>query len=164
MPHPGFLVLAAGGGDPFALRRVGKGQAVRPAFTRTREITDALGSRLQVCVEAQPTGALVSLRRPDRRGRPCVRLDDYGSEVLWGYIMSARLALPGELPEERVEGAFPSRLSVAREPCVAIMMTQPELERPFELPATFWDRLYAELCLVNAHARAFAMRVRAGVA
>jgi len=133
-------------------------------FPRVREITDALGSRLQVSVDTHASGALVSLELPDQRGRPSVRLDGYGSEVLWGYIMSARLALPGGLPEERVGGAVPSRLSLVREPRVAIVMTQADLERPFEIPATFWDRLYAELCVVNAHARALGRRVHEGAA
>lgn len=130
-------------------------------FPRTREITDAMGARLRVGIEARPSGALVTLERPDQYGRPCARLDGYGAELLWGYIMAARLALPNDLPDESIGGGFPSRLRLRRDPSVAIVITQADLERPFAIPATFWDRLYAELCLVTAHARDLARQADA---
>jgi hypothetical protein len=130
-------------------------------FARAREITDALGSRLKVSVEEQPGGATVTLERPDLRGRPRVQLDAYGAEVLWGYIMAARLAAPGQLADECTDGSCATRLRLTSEPRAAICVIQAELERPFEIAATFWDQLYAELCLVIAHVRQFGRRVEA---
>lgn len=129
-----------------------------PVFARAREITDALGGRLKVSVEAQPGGASVALERPDLRGRPRALLDGYGAEVLWGYVMAARLAAPHPLPDECVDGDCTTRLRLTCEPRPAIILIQPGLERPFAIPATFWDQLYAELCLVIAHARELGRR------
>ncbi|WP_204350272.1 hypothetical protein, partial [Klebsiella pneumoniae] len=75
-------------------------------FPRIREITDAFGGRLQVSVEEHPSGALVVLERPDMAGRPRVMLDGYGVDILSGYIMSARLAVPHDLPDEHIDGMF----------------------------------------------------------
>lgn len=130
-------------------------------FERTREIIDALGGRLRIGIEAHPSGALVLLERPDQRGRPRAVIDGYGAEVLWGYVASARLALPEALPDECVGGPFAARLRLSREPRPAVLLIQADLERPFEIPATFWDRLYAELCVVIAHARELGRRVEA---
>ena len=130
-------------------------------FARAREITDSLGSRLKVSVEAQPTGATVTLERPDLRARPRVQLDAYGAEVLWGYIMAARLAAPGQLPDECTDGFCATRLRLTSEPRPAICVIQADIERPFEIAATFWDQLYAELCLVIAHVRQLDRRVAA---
>lgn len=130
-------------------------------FPRVREITDAMGARLRITVEEHPAGALIVLERPDQRHHERALLDHYAAEVLWGYIMSARLALPGDLPEERTEGAFQTRLCLRHEPSVALVITQPCMERPFAISATFWDRLYAELCMVNAHARELTRRAEA---
>lgn len=122
-------------------------------FSRSREISDALGGRLRLSVEGHPSGALVLLERPDQRGCDRALLDGYGAEVLWGYIMAARLALPQTLPEETIGGSFPARLRVARDPSTAILIVQDDAEPAFEIAASFWDRLGAELCLVIAHAR-----------
>lgn len=130
-------------------------------FARAREITDSLGGRLTVSVEAQSFGASVALERPDLRGRPRVSLDSYGAEVLWGYIMAARLAVPHGLADECTDGPCAMRLRLTCEPRPAIVVIQAYLERPFAIPATFWDQLYAELCLVIAHARELGRRVEA---
>ena len=130
-----------------------------PIFPRSREITDAFGARLRIGVERHPLGPLVTLEHPDRRGQPRALLDSYGTEILAGFIMAARLALPGTMPDEHAAGTFPLRLRLARVPGIAIILTQAELERPFLIAATFWDRLYAELCLVGAHARQLSRRV-----
>jgi len=128
-------------------------------LTRAREITDALGSRLKVGVEAQSFGAAVILERPDLRGCPRASLDGYGIEVLWGFIMAARLAGAHRLADECTDGSCMTRLRLNREPRPAIAIIQAKLERPFEIPATFWDQLYAELGLVTAHLRALARPV-----
>lgn len=129
-------------------------------FPRVREIVDALGARLRIIVEEHPSGALVTLQQPDRRRGDAI-LDHYAAEVLWGYIMSARLALPSGLPDEVVGGSFPARLSLRLEPSVALQIEQDGCALPFEIPATFWDRLYAEFCVVVAHSRELGRRVDA---
>ncbi|MCD2324225.1 hypothetical protein LQ953_09395 [Sphingomonas sp. IC-56] len=131
-------------------------------FPRIREITDAFGSRLMVSVEEHPTGALIVLERPDVTGRPRVLLDGYGVDVLSGYIMSARLAVPHPLPEERVDGMFGTRFELALQPAASLGLRQGG-EAPLDIPAPFWDRLYAELCLVAAHARELGRRAEARV-
>lgn len=127
-------------------------------FPRVRDITDAMGSRLRLSVEPHACGARVLLEQPDARGRPRAMLDGYGAEVLAGYIMAARLSLPQGLADECIGGAFPSRLRLSHSPGVALVITQADLERPFAISATFWDRLYAELGIVVAHARELGRR------
>jgi hypothetical protein len=131
-------------------------------FPRIREITDAFGGRLRVSVEEHPTGALVVLERPDVSERPRVLLDGYGVDVLSGYIMSARLAVPHALPEEHVDGTFGTRFELGLEPAASLRL-RPSDGAGIEIPAPFWDRLYAELCLVAAHARELGRRAEAKV-
>jgi hypothetical protein len=120
-----------------------------------------MGTRLRISVEEHPSGALVTLQRLDERSPQQAVLDHYAAEVLCGYIMSARLALPGGLPDEIVEGRFPCRLRLQRKPSVGLTISQDGSAWPFEIPATFWDRLYAEFCLVVAHSRELGRRVEA---
>ncbi|AQR73620.1 hypothetical protein [Sphingomonas sp. LM7] len=131
-------------------------------FPRIREITDAFGGKLRVSVEEHPSGALVVLERPDMTGRPRILLDGYGTDVLAGYIMSARLAVPHDLPDEHVDGTFSTRFALGLEPRAALELSQ-DGDTMLEIPAPFWDRLYAELCLVAAHARELARRAEARV-
>lgn len=125
---------------------------------RIREITDAFGARLRVSVEAHPAGALVLFERPDRAHYPQAMLDGYGAEVLCGYIMAARLALPNPLPDETVDGTFASCFSLAQTDKVSVVVTQKASRAPFEIPAPFWDRLYAELSVIIAHSREYSRR------
>lgn len=131
-------------------------------FPRIREITDAFGGRLRVSVEEHPSGALIVLERPDLAGRPRVLLDGYGVDVLAGYIMSARLSVPQALPDERVDGMFGTRLRLEVDPSAVLLLTQ-EGGSGIEIAAPFWDRLYAELCIVAAHARELTRRAEARV-
>ncbi|AJP72216.1 hypothetical protein [Sphingomonas hengshuiensis] len=131
-------------------------------FPRIREITDAFGGRLRVSVEEHPSGALVVLDRPDLSGRPRVLLDGYGVDVLSGYIMSARLSVPHALPDEHVDGTFGTRFQLKLEPSASLTLSQGGDAR-LEISAPFWDRLYAELCLVAAHARELGRRAEARV-
>jgi len=131
-------------------------------FPRIREITDAFGGRLRVSVEKHPSGALVVLERPDLGGRPRVLLDGYGVDVLSGYIMSARLSVPHPLPEEHVDGMFTARFELGLEPAATLLLAQSD-SAVLDIPAPFWDRLYAELCLVAAHARELGRRAEARV-
>lgn len=127
-------------------------------FPRIREIIDAGGSRLRVSVEPHPSGALVLFERPDRAHYPQAMLDGYGVEVLCGYIMAARLALPNPLPDEIVDGAFASRFSLIHRDTVSLVLTQVSVRASFEIPPQFWDRLYAELSVVIAHSRELGRR------
>jgi hypothetical protein len=131
-------------------------------FPRIREITDSFGGRLRVSVEEHPTGAMIIVERPDAPGRQRVLLDGYGADVLAGFVMSARLSVPHAMPEERVDGSFGAVFALGFEPCSAIAVTQPG-GAAVEIPSPFWDRLYAELCLVTAHARELARRAEACV-
>lgn len=131
-------------------------------FPRIREITDAFGGRLRVSVEEHPSGALIVLERPDLGGKPRVLLDGYGVDVLSGYIMSARLSVPHSLPEEHVEGIFTTRFELGLEPAATLRLAQSDCTI-LDIPAPFWDRLYAELCLVSAHARELGRRAEARV-
>jgi len=127
-------------------------------FPRIREITDAFGGRLRISVEAHPAGALVLFERTDRAAYPQAMLDGYGAEVLCGYIMAARLALPNPLPEETVDGAFASCFSLTQTDKVSLVLTQKDRRASFEIPSQFWDRLYAELSIIIAHSRELSRR------
>lgn len=131
-------------------------------FPRIREITDAFGARLRVSVEEHPSGALVVLERPDLGGQPRILLDGYGVDVLSGYIMSARLSVPHPLPDEHVDGTFTTRFELGLDPAATLLLAQSE-STVLDIPAPFWDRLYAELCLVAAHARELGRRAEARV-
>lgn len=120
---------------------------------RIREITDPFGMRLRVSVEPHPQGALIALERHDLPERPRVMLDGYGGELLSGFIMAARLALPHPLPDEHCAGSFALKLSLTHDPKVSIVLRQDESGEAIDIPAPFWDKLYAELCLVIPHAR-----------
>jgi hypothetical protein len=115
-----------------------------------------------VSVEEHPSGALIVLERPDLGGKPRVLLDGYGVDVLSGYIMSARLSVPHSLPEEHVEGIFTTRFELGLEPAATLRLAQSDCT-VLDIPAPFWDRLYAELCLVSAHARELGRRAEARV-
>lgn len=127
-------------------------------FPRVREITDAFGGRLRISVESHPSGALVMFDRPDRERYPQAIMDGYGTEVFCGYIIAARLALPNPLPDETVDGAFAARFSLAQNDQVSLVVTQRDDRAKFEIPAQFWDRLYAELSVVIAHSRELGRR------
>ncbi|TFI59645.1 hypothetical protein E2493_04020 [Sphingomonas parva] len=122
--------------------------------SRIREITDPFGMRLRISVEPHPRGALIVLERHDLPERPRVLLDGYGGELLSGFIMAARLALPHPLPDEHCAGSFALKLSLTHDPKVSIVLRQDESGEVIDIPAPFWDKLYAELCLVIPHARA----------
>lgn len=132
-------------------------------FPRIREITDAFGARLRVSVEEHPSGALVVIERPDLPTRPRVMLDGYGVDVLAGYVMSARLAVPQSLPDESVDGLFCTRFRLGLDPCASLQLSQDGARAALDVPAPFWDRFYAELCLVGAHARELGRRAEARV-
>lgn len=130
-------------------------------FSRVREIRDPFGMRLRVSVERHPRGAVIALECSDVEGSPRVLLDDYGAELLSGYILSARLALPGKIPDEVFDGSYPSQLRLTYEPEAAIEIDQAGESATLSIPSTFWDRLYAELFLVVAHARELGRRAPA---
>lgn len=122
-------------------------------FSRTRDIEDSTGACLRVSMSAHADGAAVTLERRDQPHRPSARLSLCGTEILSGFIMSARLSAPHAMPDEATDCPFPTRfrLDCAREACVVI---EQEEGFPVAIEARLWDRLYAELCLVIAHGRA----------
>jgi len=127
---------------------------------RIRELADKAGHVLRISAEQYWNSAVVVLQRTDMSDRPLVVLDRYGAEMLTGYIMASRLALPDGLSPERVGGSFESVLSLDLEPAPAIRVEQTNGERGISVPAVFWDRLYAELCLIIPHVRAIAEKSR----
>lgn len=121
-------------------------------FSRIREIVDKNGHRLRVSVVVDTGGALVTLELPDEPDLPRAVLDPFGAELLGSYLMSARLALPHGLPAEDTQRGLARRfrLVVAPYPFVEVSQGGTQL---FSIPARYWDKLYAELCLVVAHTR-----------
>lgn len=127
-------------------------------YPRVREIADPFGEVVRISVEPHPGGALVLIDRPNAQRSGQIMLDAHGVDILLGYIMSARLAVPGTMPEEEIGGAFPTRFQLEPEPEAAVVIDQLNDEEPLMIPAALWDRVYAELCLVCAHARELASR------
>ncbi|MET1754373.1 hypothetical protein ABVV53_02675 [Novosphingobium sp. RD2P27] len=122
-------------------------------FPRIREIIDENGDRLRVSVVADRGGALITLELPDRPDVPQVALDPLAAELLSSFIMSARLALPHGLPDEDSLRGLARRFHLVVAPNPLIEVTQGAGGDPFQVPARYWDRLYAELCLIIAHTR-----------
>ena len=130
-------------------------------FPRIRELADPFGDVVRISVEPRPGGALVVLERPGAVQPDKVMFDIYGAEILLGYLMSARLAVPGEMPEEEIGGTFPTRFQLDPQPESAVIIDQLNDDPPFRIAEILWDRLYAELCLVCAHARELDRRQQA---
>ncbi len=128
-----------------------------PVFPRIREILDGSGGRLRVSVDALPTGAVMLLEQPGASGAPRVMLDAYGTELLAGYIMSARLASGSDLPDEFMDGLYASRFQLVHDAASAILITQ-GAGQEFAIEARYWDKLYAELAMVLAHTRDLSRR------
>lgn len=122
-------------------------------FPRIREIADPFGEMVRISVEPHPGGALVLIECPEAKRSGKAMLDAYGADILLGFIMSARLAVPGTMPEEEIGGAFPTRFQLEAEPAAAIIIDQINDEEPLRIAAALWDRVYADLCIVCAHAR-----------
>lgn len=131
-------------------------------YARTRDIEDALGTRLRVSVAPHPDGAMVTLERRDQLHRPSILLSLYGAEILSGFLMSARLSMPEAMPDEAAEGRFSARFHLDCAPAARVVVEQ-EDAFPLIIDAPLWDRLYAELCLVTAHGRELARRGEASL-
>lgn len=125
---------------------------------RIRDIEDGFGNCLRVGVAAHPTGAVITLERLDQSDHPAVMLSQFGGELLTAFILVARLSVPHPAPDEIVHGPFPAtfRLVFGRTPIIVI--DQDDSQDSVEIGVPLWDRLYAELGLVNAHARDIARR------
>lgn len=131
-----------------------------PVHPRIRDIEDSFGTCLRLIVAAHPAGAVVTLERSDLADSPSVMLSAYGVEVLSAFIMSARLSLPDGIPDEQVDGAFPAHFRLVVAPRPAISVDQDDAEESIVIEANLWDRLYAELCLVSAHAQELVRRAQ----
>lgn len=113
---------------------------------RIREIIHCAGPRLRIVLDHEDGVMRVQLSDPSTGSEP-VLLDPYGTELLAGFILSARLS-GGQLAEEWSGGMLGCRFQLTRE---HIKLSQ---EGRFLLvPSLIWDRLYAELMLAVAHAR-----------
>jgi hypothetical protein len=121
-------------------------------YARIRDIEDDKGRCIRVSVAPHPAGVLVGLERRDQPHKPSILLSLYGAEILAGFLMSARLSLPNPMPDEATEGPFSARFHLVCQPEARIVVEQ-EDSFPLSIDAPLWDRLFAELCLVNAHGR-----------
>lgn len=120
---------------------------------RVRDIIHRSGRRVRLVLEqAQPgEGPVIRLVDPECPAGQ-ILLDVYGTELLAGFLMSARLAKPGELADEGCHGDYPLRLRLGasgNRAVVALAQSGAELL----LHSALWDRLYTELLLVVAHGR-----------
>lgn len=122
-------------------------------FPRIREIVDENGERFRVSVAVDEGGALITLEHPVEPDGLWVVLDPAGAELLGSYLMSARLALPLGLPDESMEQGLVRCFRLVVEPSPHIEVTCGTVGTPFRIPARYWDKLYAELCIVVAHTR-----------
>lgn len=125
---------------------------------RIRDIEDSLGACVRLAIAPHPSGAIVTLERRDLPGFPQLMLNQYGAEILTAFIMAARLSMPHAMPEEVTEGPFASSFHLVTGHHPAIVIEQDNEGDRISIPATMWDRLYAELCLATAHGREFARR------
>ncbi|WP_343227963.1 hypothetical protein [Stakelama flava] len=121
---------------------------------------DASGVRLRLGVENGPAGLQIALERSDLAAVPLATLDIYGAELLCGFIMAARLAGSDDLAEEQAWGANAATFALLGS-ARRIEIVQNGSAGPVSIPATLWDRLFAELCIVAAHGRAVAEPGRA---
>lgn len=128
---------------------------------RIREIVDSNKERLRVSLTADAGGALITLERPDGAEPSRVVLDPRSAELLSSFIMSARLALPHGLPDENSHHGLARRIRLVVAPAPLVEVTQGAAQDAFQIPAPYWDKLYAELCLAVAHTRDLGWRVPA---
>lgn len=129
-------------------------------FPRIREIVDENGDRLRVSVTVDAGGPLVKLEHPVHSDGPWAVLDPAGAELLGSYLMSARLALPLGLPDETSQQGLFCSFRLVLEPAARIEITFGSRGDPFHIPSRYWDKLYAELCLVVAHTRHLGRQTR----
>lgn len=132
-------------------------------YRRTRDIEDSLGTCLRISISSHPRGAVVTLKRMDLPDQPIVMFTLYGVELLTGFIMAARLSVPGTMPDEVAEGLFPVHFHLSNGAEPAIIVEQYGEGETISIGSTLWDRLYAELCLVTAHRRELMRRVEMAV-
>jgi hypothetical protein len=130
---------------------------------RIRDIQDSFGTCLRLIVASHPSGAVVTIERRDLPKSPSVMLSAYGTEILTAFIMSARLSLPESMPDEAADGPFPASFRLSCGQRAAIVVEQEDANEQVEISANLWDRLYAELCLVTAHAHEIVRRTSATV-
>ncbi len=128
-------------------------------YARTRDIEDGRGVCIRISVSPHPSGAIVSLERRDQLHRPSVLLSLSGTEILNGFIMAARLTSPHAMPDETTGSPFSARFYLEAHPIARVVIEQDD-NFPLSIDARLWDRLYAELCLVIAHGRAFALQAQ----
>lgn len=129
---------------------------------RIRDIEDSFGACLRLAIAPHPSGAMVTLERRDQPDLPQIILNQYGAEILTAFIMAARLSMPHAMPEEVTEGPCASSFHLVTGHDPSIVIEQDGEGEQISIPATMWDRLYAELCLATAHGRELARRQTSG--
>ncbi len=127
-----------------------------PHDQRIRLLSDARGRTLRISTDRYLDHAVIVLERPDDTGAEAVMLDTEGAELIAAYIMAARIASPGSLAPECWESAFPASVKLLDGAGDVITVGQPPGNDRLDIPAAFWDRLYAELCLVIPRTRSAA--------
>ncbi|GGO96969.1 hypothetical protein [Stakelama pacifica] len=128
----------------------------RHYFIRIRELVDTSGVRLRLGIENGPTGMQIALERCDLESPTMVKLDNYGAELLCGFVMAARLAGNEGLAAEKAWGPYSATFSAFQGDARRIEIAQADAVDPVAIPVSLWDRLFAELCIVSAHGRAIA--------
>lgn len=121
---------------------------------RIRDIIHNSGRLLRVGLDrGGPEGTTIQLSDPSLGTGSTIVLDLYGTELLAGFLMNARLAAMNEgLADERCGGPLGCRLRLTRRngrPVIELVAA----DRILHLEQPLWDRLYAELALALAHGR-----------
>lgn len=129
---------------------------------RVRDILHPSGCQLRIGLDRGLAGEpmMVQLSDPASRGTQPILLDLYGTELLAGFVMSARLAaIRGGLADERCDGLLPCEFRLVGKGRAAVIELRQQAES-LAVPQQFWDRLYAELMLALAHGRHLADSAR----
>ena len=131
-----------------------------PYFARVRELSDTRGARLRLGIEHGPYGTRIALEQCDASAA-CVVLDVHGAELLCGFVMAARLAGEDGLADEHAYGPNAATFCAVSDKDERIEIVQTDGAARVAIPASLWDRFFAELSIVAAHGRALSAPVRA---
>lgn len=121
---------------------------------RVRDIIHRDGPRLRLSLAPGEGGTGPLLRLSDPAWVACgfILLDLYATELLAGFLMSARLSAVGELADEQCNGDYPLCMRLSAKGGEARIELE-QLGERLVVGRKLWDRLYAELQLSLAHGR-----------
>ena len=117
---------------------------------------------MRLGIEHGPYGMRIALEQRDETGA-CVVLDVHGAELLCGFVMAARLAGDDGLADEHAYGPNAATFCAVSGKDERIEIVQTDGAARVAIPASLWDRFFAELTIVTAHGRALSDPVRATV-